>query len=192
MAGILADQVAGGAEQVAAEQQVAEQVAGEEAVAAAAESPPGLEEPTPEEQDAFSRVEVAAKMVIHDDPKSFKKIAGMLETGAKTPARTLAKVAWLVFGIVDEKAGGKIPEAVILRGIEVTLDLVIKTAEDIGAMAIDEEMANRALEEVIGMAAEEYGIEEPAGAPTDTAGMPPELVDQISKLGGGQQNGLVE
>ena len=197
MAGILADQVAQGVapqgqavtEQEAGAATVAVEEATGQQVPEGEEVPgqPGLQEPTPEEQDAFSRVELAAKTIIHKDPESFKKIAGMLESGADTPVETLAQVASMVFGIVDEKSGGKIPEDVILRGAEVTLDLVIKVADDTGAIEVDEETANRALEQMIGMLAEKYGFEA-EGMPENTEGLPPELVAQLGQLSGGQQN----
>ena len=158
MAGLLARQAAQGAKQQAPEQ------APEQGVQQADPAQQGVqgglqqEKPTPEEQKAFDKVEIAAKATIYEK-KVFQKLTKMLQDGANEPAKTLAKVALMVFSIVDEKSGGRIPETVMLRGAEVTLDLVIKMAEDTGIMQVDEKMAEQALYEMIVQAGELYGFD---------------------------------
>jgi hypothetical protein len=117
------------------------------------------EQPTPEEQEAFDRVELAAKKTIHDKPEAFQKFVEILQGGADQPAKTLAKAALMVFMIVDEAADGNIPEAVIVRGLEVCLDLIIKLAEDTGTMQVDEAVANRAMQELIVQAGEAFDLD---------------------------------
>jgi hypothetical protein len=114
------------------------------------------EEPTPDEQEAFTRVEIAAKKTIHDSPPVFQKFVEILENGKDAPAKTLARAALLVFQSVDDAAGGDIPEEVIIRGMEVCLDLIIKLAEDTGTMQVDETTANRAMQELVLQGGELY------------------------------------
>jgi len=114
------------------------------------------EEPTPEEQEMFTRIEVAAKKIIHDDPKSFKGVTDILQAGKEEPAAALAKAAMVVFQVVDEKTKGGVPEEMLLRAAEVTLDLVIEVADDTGIIEVDEELANNAMREMIRQAGEIY------------------------------------
>lgn len=118
-----------------------------------------IEQPTPEEQAAFDKVEAAATATIHQNKEIFKKLTQMLQAGKDSPEETLARAALLVFGIVDEKSGGQIPETVIMRGAEVCLDLVIKLAEDTGIMEVDDEMALQALRHMVVLAGKQYGFD---------------------------------
>ena len=49
--------------------------------------------PTPQEQEAFSRVELAAKAMIHKDKKTFDGIVSMLKAEPDNPAKALATAA---------------------------------------------------------------------------------------------------
>lgn len=178
---ILAEQAAQGAVQPPQEEVPVEQVPDEEDAAVAQEGAPQRpediqpEEPTPEEQDEFTKVELAAKRVIHEKHEAFRKIVDMLKTGKDNPVPTLAQVALLIFGIVDGNSKQGISESIILRAAEVCLDLVIDLAEKAGIMQVDEQMAADAMNELIILAGNQYGF--------DTTG----LAAEVKKAKGGQQ-----
>lgn len=149
------------------------------------------EQPTPEEQEAFTRLELGAKALIYKDKNAFNSIVKMLQTGAENPAQTLAQAAITVFEMVDEKSGGTVPESLILRGAEVCLDLVIKVAEDTGVMQVDENMAAQALQQMLILAGDKYGFD-PAELQGEIEGMDQNMVGQMVAeqeqiAGGGQQ-----
>lgn len=114
------------------------------------------EEPTPEEQEAFSRIELAADKVINSQPESYKNMMSIIKAEEENPAVGLAKAALVIFQVVDEKAPQGIPEELLLRGAEVTLDLVIREVEETGVMEVDESLANRAMKEMVVLAGQAY------------------------------------
>jgi hypothetical protein len=117
------------------------------------------EEPTPEEQEEFTGYETAAKKIIHNDKKVFNKVAKMIEQGSEDPVKTLARVALMIFAILDKGVKGGVPEDLILRVAEVTLDHIIALAEGLELMQIDDNMANDAMLEMIKQAGEMYGFD---------------------------------
>lgn len=118
------------------------------------------EEPTPEEQEMFTRAELAIKSVIYEDKKSFGAIANMLEDGKDDPVNTLAAAGLLVFQTVDGMTKGGLPEIIMMRSAEVALDYVIDLAESkLGIMEINEETANEAMKALVRKAGEAYGID---------------------------------
>lgn len=186
MAGVLGGQMAQGAQPEAPAEQVAEgeeqqQMTPQQMAEEAGKAQP--EEPTPEEQEAFDRVEAAATSIIHKDKAVSDNILKMLEAGSDNPPAALARAGLMVFNIVDEKANGNIPEEIILRGAEVTLDLVIELAEATGTMEVSEEIANQAMREMIVQAGELYDF--------DTTQLQEAMAIQSGAAPtGGEQNGV--
>lgn len=118
------------------------------------------EDPTPEEQEMFTRAELAIKNVIYSDKKSFGAIANMLEEGKDDPVNTLAAAGLMVFQTVDGLTEGGLPEIIIMRSAEVALDYVIDLAETkMGIMDINEDTANQAMKALVKKAGEAYGID---------------------------------
>lgn len=107
---------------------------------------PGLaeEEATPEEQEAFERIEIAATEMIYNE-ESKNEIVAQLQASATPPAETLGKIAMMLFSQIDEKAKGKIPEEVVLQGALKVLDLLAELAEASGAMQIDDNVRRDAV-----------------------------------------------
>lgn len=132
------------------------------------------EEPTPEEQAEFTKIELAGKRVIHEKEETFKQIVEMLKAGKDDPVQTLAQVALVVFGIVDGNSKQGIPESLILRAAEVFLDQIIDLAEKTGIMQVDEQTAADAMNQMIILAGNQYGF--------DTTG----LAAEVKKAKGGQ------
>lgn len=117
------------------------------------------EEATPEEQEQFSRYEAAAQKIIDDKPEVFDRITKMLQNGAEDPVNTLARVALIIFGILDEQTQGGVPEGLIIRVAEVCLDHVVVLAEETGIMEIDINTANDAMLALIEQAGQQYDFD---------------------------------
>lgn len=111
---------------------------------ATAETPEG-DDYTPEEQDAIDRVVTAAGQVIYKDDKSHGSIMNMLKSGKDDPAQTLAQVTATIILQLDEKAGGNIPEEVILPASLEILTLVAELAEKSGAFTAGEDVQGQAV-----------------------------------------------
>ena len=69
---------------------------------------------SPEEQDAYDKVIMAAMKVLFENEETNNTIIKQLKAGAKTPAKALADVATMLIVQLDQQSGGKIPETVIL------------------------------------------------------------------------------
>lgn len=144
-----------------------------------AESFPGAEQATPEEQESFERIGYTAMHILYAD-ESHQGFVKMLQDGQDMPAKTLAEVAMLVFSKIDEASGGKIPEVLVIRAAEQVLDLVIELAEKAKIMQVDEKMAGRAVQEMLIIAGEMYGFD------------PAELQEEIQGMDQGRVQKMVQ
>jgi len=175
-----------GEDQVAPEEAVSPE---DEVAAQQALDPSGMqpEEPTPEEQEMFTKAEVAIKGVIYNDKKSFGAIAKMLEKGKSDPVNTLADAGLMVFQTVDGLAKDGLPEIIIMRSAEVALDYVIKMAEETGIMQVDEATANQAMKALVTKAGEAYGLDvSEIEAAYGNQAIPENIRTQMSSVMGGQ------
>jgi hypothetical protein len=115
------------------------------------------ETPTDDEQEQFTRYELAIKTAIQSE--AFKNIAKTLADNADNPVEILAEVSLNIFSGVDENATEEgIPEELFMRLAEATLDQVVKVAEDTGAFQVDEAMAEEALKLMIVKMGKLYGF----------------------------------
>jgi hypothetical protein len=115
------------------------------------------ETPTGDEQEQFTRYELAIKTAIQSE--AFKNIAKTLADNADNPVEILAEVSLNIFSGVDENATEEgIPEELFMRLAEATLDQVVKVAEDTGAFQVDEAMAEEALKLMIVKMGKLYGF----------------------------------
>lgn len=113
---------------------------------------------TPEEQEAFSKVELMAMDLIWND-KTKDKLVKVLEKGSEEPVPTLANTTMMIFGQVDDQSGGTIPETVVAHSADTILEEVINLAESSGAFPVDENIAGQARQATLMKVAEEFGVE---------------------------------
>lgn len=111
------------------------------------------EQPTPEEQEAYSRVEAAAMEIVFGE-KTSEPILQQLQTGADNPGEVLGETAMMVFSQIDEKSGGKIPESVMLQGALKVLDFLVELGEKAGVFQVDEPVQKMAVQQMLISASE--------------------------------------
>jgi hypothetical protein len=88
---------------------------------------------TPEEQEAYDRVVMAAQSIIYDEEQS-QNIVKMLKKNPANPGEAVGDTTAMLIQQIDEKSGGQIPEEVILpAAFEVMSDL-IEMGEESGAL----------------------------------------------------------
>jgi hypothetical protein len=128
------------------------------AMAAGEETEAG-EEASPQEQDVFTRIELGAMSMLYDD-KTHAGFVKMLKAGEGQPAKVLATTAMTVFSEIDKQSGGKIPEEMIIPAlVEGVLGAVVDLAEKTKAFPVDENVAGKAVQELLVMAAQQYDID---------------------------------
>ena len=137
----------------------------------------GEEQATPEEQDAFERVEVAAIEMLYNE-KTNKQFVEILKKGASTPAKSVARVAMQIFSMIDQKSDGQIPVAVVLQGAVQVLAVVVEMVEKMGIFEVGEDVLGRAVQEVVMKVAELYDMDQ-------------EEVQELMAEFQGQQQGMV-
>jgi hypothetical protein len=132
---------------------------------------------TPEEQDIYDRIGIGARALAYDEA-THENVVKMLKEQAAQPAKALANTAMMLFSEVDQKSGGKIPEDMILRSAEGVLDEVIDLAEKTGTLAVDETIANKALQEMILLLGDKYDFD-PAEIQAEIETMDPAEVQRM-------------
>jgi hypothetical protein len=148
--------------------------------AAAMPAEEGGEEASPEEQDIFSRIELAALTMLYDD-KTHGEFVNMLKAGAQQPAQTLATTALTIFGEIDRQSGGKVPEEMIIPAlVEGVLGAVVDMAEKTRVMPVDEAVAGKAVQELLLLATQQYDID------------PAEIEQAMAQMDPAQQQAMVQ
>ena len=122
------------------------------------EVPPQEAGATPEDQEAYDRVVMAGIKVL-SGKKSNASIMKMLEQQADDPAKALAEAASVIMLQLDDKAGGKIPEGVILPAAAEILEEVAEFAQKSGTFAVEQTVVDQATELMITRLAQEYGVD---------------------------------
>jgi hypothetical protein len=154
---IIGDQAAQGAQAPPQEAPVEQSPQQEQGAPAQEGGAMTADTPTGDEQEQFTRYELAIKTAIQSE--AFKNIAKTLADNADNPVEILAEVSLNIFSGVDESATEEgIPEELFMRLGEATLDQVVKVAEDTGAFQVDEAMAEAALKQMIVKMGKLYGF----------------------------------
>jgi len=125
--------------------------------------PAGEVPATPEEQEAFDRT-VMAGIEVLSDPKLTPKILNQLSDGE--PAKALAQTTSQVFGQLDEKSGGTIPEVVIVKAAG---DIMLEIAEfgkEAGVIQVDQPTLTKASQYLMMELSDQYEID-----PADIQGL---------------------
>jgi hypothetical protein len=115
------------------------------------------EEVTPEAQENYERVVMAASEVLHSD-ETHDSIMGMLKSGADDPGATMAEITTMVMLQLDEQSGGKIPEDVILPASEEVLTMVAELAHAAQIFTPDQQALNSAMQQTVTKLGEHYGV----------------------------------
>lgn len=137
----------------------------------------GEEQASPEEQEAFERIGLAVQKILYEDGVH-EQIMQMLQAGLDTPAETLAQTAMMLFKRVDEEAGGKIPESVIIQGAIQVMEMLADMLKDTGTMEVDEQTMTKAAQLMIAQIIKMYDID-PEDAYGLMAGMGKDQLNQI-------------
>jgi hypothetical protein len=130
---------------------------GGQAPAAGAEMP-GQDQATPEEQEQYERVVLAASEVLYNE-KTSGPILQMLQEGADDPAQAIGQVAVMVLAQLDDKSNGTIPEMVIVPAAAEIVELVAELGQAQGLFQVDEAILNRAGQVMMIGVGEQYGID---------------------------------
>jgi len=120
------------------------------------------QEPTPEEQDAYERIEVASTTILHEKATQ-GPIIEQLKAGVDDPAQILAQVAMMVYAQIDEKitgSGGSIPEDVKMSSLFQILDNTAELAEITKTFPVDDQVRDQAIQQLLIVAADAGMISE--------------------------------
>jgi hypothetical protein len=122
--------------------------------------PAGGEKPrnpaTPEEQNSYERVVLAAMRVLYGDA-THDKVMDVLKNGADNPIPAISQAVVLIMGQVAEKAGEKMPRKVLLSaGIEL-LAMVVELGEKAGLFEVDEQTVQQAIKKTVQDLAVHFG-----------------------------------
>lgn len=118
----------------------------------------GGNQASPQDQEAYTRVVLAASKIIYDDA-SHQQIMQALQGGAQ-PAEALANVASSIMIEMDKKSGGKIPEDVIVPATMEILDELGMLADKAGLFPVDEQVMAAAAQQTVLKLSQQYGIDQ--------------------------------
>jgi len=114
---------------------------------------------TPELQDQYDRVMLAAGTILFKDAASHAQIIRTLKAGAKEPAKTIATIAVNIVTQLDERSGRKLPPEIIIPvGAEVTEQLC-DLAKAAGVFPVDAKVMGQAGQAMIVEMADRYGVD---------------------------------
>lgn len=131
--------------------------------------------PTPAEQDGYSRTVLAGMKVLYDQA-THASIVQSLKQGE--PAEALANTVAVIMTQIDQKSGGKIPEAVILPAAAEILELTAEIATTAKVFQADEATVARAMQLLVINLAKQYGVE-PGDIQALMQSIDPEQVQQM-------------
>lgn len=117
-------------------------------------------EKTPQEgatgdQGAYEKVVLAGAKVLYDD-QTHDAIMQTLQAGKDNPARALSNVVSNIITQLNEKAGGKIPQQVILPAASELLSMVTELAEASGLFQPDDKITDSAYMGIVKSMIEKY------------------------------------
>lgn len=119
-------------------------------------SPDGEINATPEEQEAYDKVILAASEVMYGDMNP--EIMKMLELEKNDPPKAIARVATTIIVQLDEKSGGTIQEQLIFPAAAEIAEMTAELADAKKVFPVDENVIQAAGQEMIVMIADEYGV----------------------------------
>lgn len=150
--GLLAQAGAGAPPQQAPQQVPQEQPQPQPSIA-----PTGEGEVSDESQDIYDRVVTAGMKVLYEDENTKQQIVSRLQADSDNPAKTLADTVTMLMIQLDQQAGGKIPEDVIIPAAVELLEQTADIAESLDIVPIDNAIMNHAAQLMMVSIAEEYG-----------------------------------
>ena len=132
------------------------------------------QQPTDKEQENYKKVVLAGLKILYSD-ETHQGVMKLLQSAAdEGPAVAIASVAAMVITQLDDKAGGKIPEDVILPAAAEILTEVARLASAAGVFEVDESVIKEAMTQLTQVLAMKYsggGQEsQPGGQPQQPAG----------------------
>lgn len=111
---------------------------------------------TPEEQEAYDKVILAASEVMYGDMNP--EIIKMLQLEANDPPTAIARVATTIIVQLDDKSGGTIPEQLIFPAAAEIAEMTAELADAKKIFPVDDAVIQAAGQEMIPMIADEYGV----------------------------------
>lgn len=114
---------------------------------------------TPEEQQSYDQVVMAASQVLYSDQTN-PRVLKMLEAGADNPAQAIADVATMVIVQLDEQSGGTIPEVVIIPAAAEIAELVAELAQKRGIFEVNDQVMGQAGQLLLLSVADQYDVSE--------------------------------
>jgi hypothetical protein len=111
----------------------------------------------PQMQEAYDKVVMAGMKILFENKKTSKGIVSRLKADKDKPAKALSDTAAILMIQLDQQAGGKIPEEVILPAAIELLEQTSELADSLGLFPIDDAVLNRAGQLMVANLAEQYG-----------------------------------
>ena len=147
----------------------------------------GTEQSSPEEQDFYESIVLAGDEIIFGSEEARKSLVDKMKVDAQEPAKALADATALLVIKLDEQTGGNIPEAVVLPAATELLEHMAELADSLGLFPMDDAVANRAGQIMVGNLAEAYGMQ-PEDMQAMVESVPPEAAQQIAQEQGNFAN----
>jgi flagellar motor protein MotB len=115
------------------------------------------EQASPEEQDGYERIVLAAMQILHDEQTN-PGIMQMLQQSANDPAQAIATVSKIVLEQIVEKSQGEVPAELVIAAIPEVVGMVVELAEAASLFQADEAVVAKAYQVLIAEAAPALGI----------------------------------
>lgn len=117
----------------------------------------GTEEMTPEEQEAYDRVVLAAADILWGD-NTHEQVLKMLGAEADNPPMAIANVSTMLLVQIDEQMEGGIPETILLTPLEEIIEQTGGVAAAAGIFAVDDKVLNLAAQGALEILGPQFGI----------------------------------
>lgn len=148
----------------------------------------GDEQATPEEQQAYDKVVLAALQFIHDE-KTHPAVVKSLKDLAADPAAAIGTTAFNILIALDEKSGGQIPGEVLVPAALEIMNEVAELARAMKLFQVDEALLAKGVQNMVALAIER-GVISPEDVEALMGEMAPEEVEALraeqESIAGGQ------